>query len=320
MNLINMMKKKVLAGGQISREEALQLAAEPDTDALAAAADKIRAAFCGDRFDMCGVLSIKNGRCSEDCRFCPQSCIAQSEIRTVPLVSKEEILRAGLQRAKQGVQHYCLVSNGRKISDDHLDKICEAAGELASQTNMKICASLGLLDAEQLQKLKEAGVSRIHNNLETSPRYFPELCTSHTYEEKKEVIRAAHDAGLEVCSGGIIGAGETMEDRIDLALEVRSLGAESVPVNLLNAYPGTPLEGQAPLDAEEVRKVFAVFRFILPEAWLRLAAGRDRLPDSGEQCFCAGSNAAITGDMLNIRGMTVEQDLRTVQSLGFRLD
>ena len=165
--------------------------------------------------------------------------------------------------------------------------------------------------------MKEAGVTRIHNNLETSRRNFPNVCTSHTYEQKIESVQAALETGLEVCSGGILGMGESVEDRIDLALEIRKLGVRSMPVNILNPIPGTPYEKNPILTESEIRRMVAVFRFLLPDVWIRLAGGRGLLPDKGRSCFISGANAAISGDMLTTAGITIEKDLQMIQELGY---
>ena len=187
------------------------------------------------------------------------------------------------------------------------------------ETGISPCASLGLLSREEFTLLKEAGLERVHNNLETSRRYFPEVCSTHTYDDKLQAIRNAQAAGLEVCSGGILGMGETVEDRVDMALELRRLGIRSVPLNLLNPIPGTPFAGRRPLPAEEMRKSAALFRWILPRAEIRLAGGRGLLPDKGRACFASGANAAITGDMLTTAGITVETDRKMLREMGFEV-
>ena len=311
---LQILKNKVLKGYRISKEEALQLE-NTDLRSLCRAADEIRRSASGRDFDMCAVISVRGGRCSENCSFCPQASCASSEIRTFPLLSSEPVQKMAVQRDRQGVRHFGLVSSGRKMDKAGIAHICQVIREVREKTEIHLCASLGLLDREDLHALKDAGVERIHNNLETSERFFPQLCTTHTYEDKKKVIRMAHQEGLEVCSGGIIGAGETFADRVDLALAERELGTESVPVNMLHPVKGTPLEDQKRLSPDEVRRTIAVFRFILPRAWIRLAAGRDFLPDEGRDCFCSGSNASITGDMLNVRGISVEEDIRLIHEL-----
>ena len=314
------LQKKVLDHIELTREEALTLCSVTDVDTLSEAANDIRETLCGNDFDMCGVLSIKNGRCSENCRFCPQSSIAVSEIHSFSLLDGDIIVREGAKRAEQGVRHYCLVSNGRKIRNEDLTPLCESIRRLITETDLKVCVSLGLLDADQLKRLKETGVSRIHNNLETSRQRFASLCTTHSYDEKLTVVQNAHAAGLEVCCGGILGVDESWEDRVDLALQIRRLRAESVPINLLNAYPGTPLEHQKPVPYDDVRKTIALFRFLVPTAYIRLAAGRPQLHDTGLSCFRSGANAAITGDMLNVSGITVESDLQAIRKMGYQMD
>ncbi len=316
---IQKLKEKVLQGGSITREEALFLA-EGDLDELSSAANEIREHFSGSDFDMCGVISLKNGQCSEDCRYCSQSTCALYKVEPHALLSQEEVLEHARLRAEQGVRHYCLVSVGRKMGNRELDRVCEIVRALCRETDLRICVSLGLLDEEQFRRLKDAGVKRIHNNLETSAGYFPQICTSHTYEDKLETLRAAKRTGVEICCGGIFGIGETMEDRIDMALTIRDLDVQSIPVNLLEAVPGTPMEHMPPLEDSLVQRIIAVYRFILPDKYIRLAAGRDNLKDTGIACFRSGSNAAITGDMLTVQGITVEQDLHTIRELGYTLN
>jgi len=177
--------------------------------------------------------------------------------------------------------------------------------------------SFGLLNEEQFRKLKNAGVTRVHNNLETSRRFFPNVCSTHSYDDKINAILAARKAGLFVCSGGIMGLGETPEDRIDMALALRGMAVKSVPVNILNPIPGTPLEHNTKLTNEEVRRIVAVYRFILPDASIRLAGGRGLLPDKGRSCFSSGANAAISGDMLTTAGITTETDKALLRELGY---
>lgn len=313
---IEKLKEKVLSGGDITREEALFLA-QGDLKELSEAANEIREHFSGSDFDMCGVISVKGGQCSENCRYCSQSTCAVYKVKPYAVLSVDEVLEHARLRASQGIRHYCLVSVGRRMGNRELDKICGIVRALCRETDLCICTSLGLLDQEQFMKLKDAGVKRIHNNLETSSSYFPQICTSHTYEDKLETLHAAKCAGVEICCGGIIGIGETMEDRIDMALEIRSLDVQSVPINLLEPVPGTPMEDMPPLEDSLVQRIIAVYRFILPKQYIRLAAGRDNLKDTGIACFLSGSNAAITGDMLTVKGITVEEDLQTIRRLGY---
>ena len=185
--------------------------------------------------------------------------------------------------------------------------------------DIQVCASFGLLEKEDFEKLKAVGVSRVHNNLETSRRNFINICTTHTYEDKIHAIRQAQEAGLKVCSGGIMGLGETMEDRVNMVIDIRELGIKSIPVNFLNPIPGTPYENVPMLSQEEMRRIVAVFRCLIPDAAIRLAGGRGLLKDKGRACFQSGANAAISGDMLTTSGMTIEKDMAMIKELGFEV-
>ncbi len=319
MDFTEEMKDKVLRGEQIDREEALRLSEEP-SDRLREAAEEIRRKVCGNGFDICTIVNAKCGRCSEDCKYCAQSAHYQTACdQSYPLLSAEELLDGARRSARQGVLRYSIVTSGRRLSDAEVEQVCGSIRKIKAETSIEVCVSLGLLDETQFHRIREAGASRVHCNLETSARYFPSVCTTHTYAEKIETLQAAKRAGLSVCSGGILGLGETMEDRIDMALTVRELGVRSVPVNLLNPIMGTPYEKNAPLTNEEACQCVALFRFLLPDASIRLAGGRGLLGDKGEACFRSGANAAISGDMLTTAGITVATDREMLHNLGFEV-
>ena len=197
--------------------------------------------------------------------------------------------------------------------------MCGTVRKIRDDVGIAVCVSFGLLNEAQFRKLKEAGVTRVHNNLESSRRNFPNVCTTHTFDDKIAAIRAAQAAGLTVCSGGIMGLGETAEDRIDMALTLRELGIKSIPVNMLNPIPGTPFENNPKLTGEDMRRIVAVYRFILPDASIRLAGGRGLLADKGKSCFTSGANAAISGDMLTTAGITTKTDMEMLQELGYEV-
>lgn len=317
MTIVEELKKKVLAGGEVTREEALELVEAP-LEELTQAADQLREHFCGDRFDLCTIVNGKCGRCSEDCKYCAQSAHYHTNLEeSYPLLSTEELVKGAAENKRQGVLRYSIVTSGRKLSDREVDQVCESVRAIRDQVGIEVCVSFGLLGEDAFRKLKEAGASRVHCNLESSRRYFPQVCTTHTYDEKIATIKAAQRAGLSVCSGGIIGLGETMEDRIDMVLTARELGVKSVPVNLLNPIPGTPYEHNPVLTEEELRRVVAIFRFLIPDGNIRLAGGRGLLEDKGERCFRSGSNAAISGDMLTTAGITVQRDREMLKGLGY---
>ena len=319
MSFTEEMKDKILLGKWIGREEALRLAEEP-LEELRQAADEIRRKVCGSGFDLCTIVNAKCGRCSEDCRYCAQSAHYRTACEeSYPLLSTQELLEDARRNAQQGVLRYSIVTSGRRLSEEEVEQACESIHRIRAEVPIEVCVSFGLLDEVQFRKIKAAGASRVHSNLESSARYFPSVCTTHTYEEKIRTLQAAKRAGLSICSGGILGLGETMEDRIDMVLTARELGVKSIPVNLLNPIPGTPYENRVPLDNEEACRCVALFRFLIPDASIRLAGGRGLLGDKGEACFLSGANAAISGDMLTTAGITVETDMELLRSSGFEV-
>jgi len=315
-HLIKCYEDRVCAGERLGREDALQLSSEP-LEPLCAAADRIRRRFCGSRFDLCTIINAKSGRCSENCKFCAQSAHYHTDAEEYPFLSAKEIAEKAKSDWSRGVLRYSLVTSGRSLNGAEVDNACEAIRLIRKTCPIRVCVSMGLLNQSQYERLKAAGADRVHNNLEASANYFPSVCTTHTQADKIAAIRAAQAVGLQVCSGGILGLGETMGDRIDLALTVRGLGVKSVPVNVLSPIPGTPFEKNRRLSAENLSVTIAVFRFLLPDAAIRLAGGRGLMPDHGRACFLSGANAAISGDMLTTTGYTVESDLRMLRELGY---
>lgn len=315
---IKTLANEILQGKQITKEEALWLYSQPIKE-LCEKADEIRAHFCSNGFDICTIINGKSGRCSENCRFCAQSVHNHTGAEEYPLLPAEEILAQAKRNDEQGVLRYSIVTSGKRLSDREVEQMCDVVGQICKETGISVCISFGLLNEEQYKKLKEAGVTRVHNNLETSRRNFPNVCTTHTFEDKISAVRAAQAAGLSVCSGGIMGLGETIEDRIDMALTLRELGIKSVPVNMLNPIPGTPFEHNRRLTTGDMCRIVAVYRFILPDASIRLAGGRGLLADKGRNCFQSGANAAISGDMLTTAGITVETDMKLLEDLGYEV-
>ncbi|QNM04449.1 biotin synthase BioB [Qiania dongpingensis] len=313
---IQTIKNRVLRKEWIGKAEAIWLA-EQELEELCEAADEIRNFFCGNSFDICAIINGKSGRCTEDCKYCAQSAFYHTWADEYSLLSTEEIASQAEYNAQKGVLRYSIVTSGRCLSDKEVDRMCESIREIKRRTGLSVCVSFGLLNESQYRKLKEAGAERVHNNLESSRAYFPEVCTTHTYDDKIDAIRAAQAAGLSVCSGGIMGLGESMEDRIDMVLTIRKLGVHSIPLNILNPIPGTPYEQNQRLTEEEVRKITAIFRFLAPDASIRLAGGRGLLEDKGRSCFQSGANAAISGDMLTTVGITISQDLQMIRELGY---
>ena len=319
MTKLQVLTDKVLKGGMITREEALCLYEQPLSE-LCESADRIRRHFCGDSFDICTIINGKSGACSENCKFCAQSAHNHTCAEQYPLLPDEEILAQARINLEQGVLRYSIVTSGKRLSDEEVDRMCGVVRRIRAEVGILVCVSFGLLEEGQFRKLKEAGVTRVHNNLETSRRNFANVCTTHSFDDKVAAIRAAMAAGLTVCSGGIMGLGESVEDRIDMALSLRELGIRSVPVNLLNPIPGTPFEKNRRLTDENLKRIVAVYRFLLPDAYIRLAGGRGLLADKGRGCFKSGANAAISGDMLTTAGITTGTDMELLEELGYKVE
>ena len=319
MDILKEIKNKVLSGQMIGKEEALLVVKEP-LENLCSAANEIRKHYCGNIFDMCTIINGKSGRCSENCKFCAQSSFYNTNIEKYSLLDDEEIFKQAKYNDDRGVLRYSIVTSGKRLNDDEVDNVCKSITKIKKETNITVCGSFGLLNKQQYRKLKEVGLARVHNNLETSKNNFENVCTTHSYNEKINSIKDAKSVGLDVCSGGIMGIGETMEDRIEMVIEIRNLGIRSIPVNMLSPIKGTPYENNKKLTNDEMCRIVAIFRFLVPNASIRLAGGRGLLPDKGRKCFLSGANAAISGDMLTTSGTSIETDIKMLKELGYEIN
>lgn len=311
--MLEHLERKIREGYAISYAEAVELAEAQPLEALCALAGRLKRHFDGAGYEACSIMNARSGRCGEDCKWCSQSAHHAARVDIYPLVGADEAVALAAQNAAQGVRRFSLVTSGRAMSDAEVERACAIYRAIRRKTGIGLCASMGLLDQGQLRKLKNAGVERYHCNLETAPSFFPTLCSTHTIEQKLATIRAAQAAGMEVCSGGIIGMGESRAQRIELAVALREAEVVSMPLNILNPIPGTPLEGMAPLPDEEVLLAAAMFRIIHPRAQLRLAGGRVRIAHLVERLLRGGVGAMIVGDMLTTLGSKTTEDMEMLR-------
>lgn len=317
---IKVIKDKVINGEDITKAEAMELYAinKEDYELLFDCANEIRKHFMGSRVDLCTIMNAKSGKCSEDCKYCAQSAHYSTGVVEYPLISKEEAIQRALENASYGVDHFSLVTSGRGLSGKDFNEIVDIYRYLNEKVpTLRLCASLGIITTEQARRLKEVGVRTYHHNLETSENYYGEICSTHPYSDRLTTINNALKAGLSVCSGCIIGMGESEKDRVELAFRVKELGIRSVPINVLNPIKGTPMEGQPILEPLEILKNMAIFRFILPKAFIRYAGGRNALKDLQAKGFEAGINAALVGNYLTTVGNKINEDIEMVRAKGF---
>lgn len=308
----------IIQGKRLTREEDVSFLIEGDLESLKKGANRIREELCGNQVNLCTIINGKSGRCSENCKFCAQSAHHHTGAKVYSFLDIDEIVAECKKNEKNGAHKFSIVTAGRSLSDKDFELAVQAYHRMNEECKeIHLCASHGFLTEEQFRILKANGVTMYHENIETSRRYFPHICTTHTYDEKIECIKAAQRAGLQVCSGGIIGMGETWQDRLDMAFDLAELGIDSIPINALIPVPGTPLEGLSSLSEDEILRSIALFRFVNPTADVRLAAGRTLMTDSGLPAFFAGANATITGDMLTTSGNDTAADRKMLIDHGF---
>lgn len=315
--LLEAVKKRALQGFPATIDEALELDGSCTTEALSAAADEVRDRWCGDKVDTCSIVNARSGRCTENCKWCAQSRHFSTGIKEYEYIAPDEALKEAKGNAERGVGRFSLVTSGRKVAPADMERFCSIYRAIRRECDIRLCASMGLLSKVQLMQLKESGVERYHCNLETSSSYFPELCSTHTHEEKLRTIAAAREVGLDVCSGGIIGMGETMRQRLELAQEVRDAGAISMPVNILQPIKGTALENTPLIEEEEVIRSVALMRLVAPKLAIRFAGGRARLSaESTVRLLNGGVSGSIVGDLLTTIGKRIEDDFAMYESIG----
>lgn len=315
--------KRVMDGGRPGAEQAAAWLERRDLGELGqlmAAAGRLRGAHEGDAVEFCAIVNARSGHCSEDCAFCAQSAHYQGQAEVYPLLSAEEMVRRGRAAAQAGAQRFGIVTSGRECpSGAALDEICRAVEVLTSEKIIAPCASLGLIDETRARRLAEAGLVRYHHNLEAGPSFFPRICTTHSYEDRVDTVRAAQAVGLEVCVGGIVGLGETPLERVELAQAVAELAPESIPLNFLTPIPGTPMAGHQPMKPLEALATVAVFKLFNPKAVVRTCGGRQQvLGDLAPLMYLSGAGGTMIGNYLTTEGRQPVDDMGDLAALGLR--
>lgn len=315
--------QKVLSGEALTPKEARRLSRIKTPEEILELlfwANKVRHRYKGKTIDLCAIINAKSGRCSEDCIFCAQSAHYPTRIKKYPLLCESDLLDAAGQARASGATRFSLVTSGRSLlRPKELERVCRVVSSLAGTEKISPCASLGLLTPELAEALKKAGLVRYHHNLETGPKYYPSICTTHTFSDRLATLRIAREAGFSLCSGGIFGLGETLNDRLDMAFLLKKMEVDSVPLNFLNPIPGTPLASQPPLSPLEILKSIALFRLILPAADIRTCGGREKsLRTLQPLMYLAGCNGTMIGNYLTTEGRNPETDIQEILDLGLR--
>ncbi|MCP4449922.1 MAG: biotin synthase BioB [Planctomycetes bacterium] len=279
-------------------------------------ANAVRKAHIGSELQLCSILNAKSGLCSEDCKFCAQSARHHASVDVYDLKSADSMVQAATEAAKIGARRFGIVTSGNRLTPAEVETIAQAARRIVSELDLGVCGSLGALDQDQLIQLKQAGMSRYHHNIETSRRFYPHIVSTHDYDERLNTVRSARAAGLQTCSGGIIGLGEDWADRVDMALTLKDLDVDSVPINILTPIPGTPLESITRISAEDVIRTVCLFRLILKDKIIKLAAGRESVLGSDQiKGFEAGANGMIIGGYLTVKGDSADEDQALIQEI-----
>lgn len=316
--IVNCMQK-VLDGGKITFEEAERLIATKDIMTLAECANTITRRFNGDVVDVEALLNAKSGRCPEDCSFCAQSTFYETGVNKYPLLPKEVVVEQAMHAKEAGATSFCLVCAYRAAPDKDFEQICETIAEIKKQVGTEVNVSLGFTTLERARRLKELGVKRYNHNLEAAESYFSRICTTHDFADRVNTARIVKEAGLELCCGGIIGMGETVKQRLELAFSIASLNPDEVPINILIGREGTPLAGYEPIEPVDAIKTIAVWRFIIPKTILKIAGGREvHLGDQGRLALKAGANGIITGGYLTTGGNEPNKDIAMIREIGLK--
>ena len=279
-------------------------------------ANEVRKNYIGTKLELCSILNARSGLCSEDCKFCAQSARHCTDVSTYPLKSKEEIIQAAQNAKAVGADKFGIVTSGNRLTGREINVVAQAISQIKDEVGIAVCGSLGAMEKSQLKFLKDAGLSRYHHNIETSRRFYPQIVSTHSFDERINTINFARQVGLEVCSGGIIGMGETWQDRIDMAYTLKQLDVDSIPINILIPIKATPLESAKPISPEDAIRTICIFRIILKDKIIKIAAGREAtLKDSQVKGFMAGANGMLIGGYLTVKGEGLEADYALIEEI-----
>lgn len=305
------------------KDQSLEVLALVDKswEELLSISDNLRKKYKKNTVFTCAIMNAKSGACPENCAFCAQSIHHKTNIKMYPLVSVEKMVREAERMKESGATRFSIVTSGKKLSKKELDRISEAIHKIKEKIGIQTCASLGILDKESAVILKEAGLERYHHNLETSESFFPNICTTHSYKEDIDTVKIAKQIGLKVCSGGIIGLGETWKHRIELALTLKGLNVDSIPINFLNPIPGTRLQNMPLISPFEALKAVAIFRIVNPEKDITVCGGREKvLKEFQDKVFKAGANGIMIGNYLTTKGRSIREDMEMIKDQGLKLE
>ena len=312
---------RVLAGHRLTFEEGLAILQSPDESVLdlMAAAYKVRHRYWGKGVQLYFLMNAKSGLCPEDCHYCSQSKVSEAEIPRYNLLSRDKLLDGARLAAERNSKTYCIVISARGPNEREIEAVEKIVPEIKQKYGLDVCAGLGLLTPEQAQRLAACGVDKVNHNLNTSPEYYKAVCTTHTYQDRVSTLQAVRSAGMKLCSGGIIGMGESDADVVSMAFELREYGVESIPLNFLNAIDGTPLQKSDRLNARYCLKALALFRLANPKSEIRIAGGRELHLASLQALGLYAANSLFIGDYLTTKGQAPDADYKMIADLGFEV-
>jgi biotin synthase len=315
------MADQVLGGESLTREQAISILEAPDNDVLSilSAGFRIRHQHFGKSVQLYFLMSAKSGLCPEDCHYCSQSKISDAPVPKHNILKRDDLMEAARIASERGAKTYCLVISARGPNERELNAVERIVPEIKDKYGLDICACLGLLSKEQADRLKACGVDRVNHNLNTSEEHYADICTTHTYADRVQTLQHVKDAGMEMCSGGIIGMGEQHEDIVSMAFDLRDLGVHSIPLNFLNAIEGTPLQTKDELTANDCLRALAMFRFVNPDRELRISGGREIHLRSLQPLGLYVANSLFVGDYLTTRGQAPQEDYDMIRDLGFEV-